>query len=94
MTLFSIRNDVNDEVASNNDDSVVKVTLKRPIDDAQSDDDSEYSDDVSGSEDYGVSDDEMVEESVNEIEDRHKVSSAVDDYGAESLLFMEADLEA
>jgi hypothetical protein len=94
MTLFSIRNEVDDEVASNVEVSEPKVNLKRRIDEVCSDDDSEYSEGSSASEDFGVSDDEMVEESVKEIEDRHKVSSAVDDYGSESMIFTEADLEA
>ena len=98
MTLFAIGHDLHDEVAStNNGHSNTEIdteNLKRPIDDVGSDDDSEYSEEFSGSEEHCVSDDELVEESVNEIEERHKVSSAVDDYGAESLIFAEADLEA
>ena len=68
--------------------------LKRSLDDVTSDDDSEYSEEFSSSDELCIPDDEFVEESVNEIEELHKISSAVDDYGAESLIFTEADIEA
>ena len=95
MTSFSIGNDL-DEVAPMMDNKSVTETvnknLTRSHDEHYSEsEDSDYSEDQLSSEELCISDDDFVEKLVNEIKERHNVSSAVDDYGTESLIFTEAD---